>query len=255
MSPSPRLSTVGLSDPELRLYLARYLHRRLPAADADDALQAVYCAALEARALPDDASELRRFLTVIARRKVAAHYERAASEQLGDPPEQPVPPPPVEALSLLRWAERQAAESQVEHVAETLDWMARESEGEKLEAIAAEAAVPSTRVRQRVFRLRRFMKVRWALEISAALLALLVVWWLWSRRTEQMAKPAPAPSMSVIQPSAPSPAVEDSAPALEEPPKPPPVKPTPKSPTPKTKSSKPAPAKKGAPSTGASTPF
>lgn len=197
MSPSLRSPSVGLSDPELRDYLARYLRRRLPPADADDVLQAVYCAALEARTLPDDAVQLRRWMTVVARRKVAAYYERASAEQLGDPPEQVAPAAPIEAMSLLRWAERQAEESEMQNVDETLDWMARESEGEKLEAIAAEAALPATRVRQRVVRLRRFMRARFALELSAALLAAIVVWWLWSRKTEPIATPAPSPAPSV----------------------------------------------------------
>ncbi len=204
MSPAVRSAKVELSEPELRQYLARYLRRRLPAADAEDALQAVYCAALEAQRLPEERTELRRWLTVVARRKVAAYYERASSEQLGDPPELVAQPPSIEASSLLRWAERQAAESQLEHVNETLDWMARESDGEKLEAIAAEAAVPSTRVRQRVFRLRRFMKARWALELAAAALGIVLVllWSIFARRTEPVAKPvpAPAPSASVVAP-------------------------------------------------------
>jgi DNA-directed RNA polymerase specialized sigma24 family protein len=200
MSPSPRSARAELSDPTLRLFLARYLRRRLPAADADDALQAVYCAALEARRVPDDAVELRRWLTVIARRKVASFYERASSEQLGDPPEQAVEPAPVEAISLLRWAEREAANSQVEHVDETLDWMARESDGEKLEAIAAEAHIPSTRVRQRVVRLRRFMRARWALELSAALLFAATVWWLWPRPAQSIVIPSPMPSVSITVP-------------------------------------------------------
>jgi DNA-directed RNA polymerase specialized sigma24 family protein len=200
MSPSPRSARAELSDPTLRLYLARYLRRRLPAADADDALQAVYCAALEARSVPDDLEELRRWMTVVARRKVASYYERSASEQLGDPPEQAVEPAPIEAISLLRWAERQAANSQVEHVDETLDWMARESDGEKLEAIAAEADIPSTRVRQRVVRLRRFMRARWALELSAALLLAAMVWWLWPRPAQRIVIPSPMPSLSIAVP-------------------------------------------------------
>src|SRR5205085_2891254 len=79
MSTSAR-ADIELEDPRLRAYLRRYLRRRMPAADADDAVQAVYCAALEARARPRDEEGLRRWLTVIARRKVAAYYERSSLE-------------------------------------------------------------------------------------------------------------------------------------------------------------------------------
>ena len=97
MSPALRSAKVELSDPELRQYLARYLRRRLPAADAEDALQAVYCAALEAQRLPEERTELRRWLTVVARRKAAAYYERASSEQVGELPELVAPPASLEA--------------------------------------------------------------------------------------------------------------------------------------------------------------
>lgn len=153
--------------------------------------------------MPNDREELRKWLTVIARRKVAAFYQRASREQLGELPEIEAHPAPLEALSLMRWAERQAAESDAEHVDQTLEWMARESDGEKLEAIAQEAELPSARVRQRVFRLRRFMKARWALEIAAALLATAIVgWWIWGRRAETTAKqtPSPKPSVSIALP-------------------------------------------------------
>lgn len=199
---SLRQQSADLLQPELRQHLARYLRRRLPPADADDALQAVYCAALEANSIPDEQEHLRRWLTVIARRQVAAYYERVSTEQLGEPPEVNVQPGTEETLSLLRWAERQAAECPNEEVHQTLDWMARESDGEKLETIAAETRIPSARVRQRVFRLRRFMKARWALEISAALFVVAIASWVLSRRSHPVTNldPAPVPSESVALP-------------------------------------------------------
>jgi hypothetical protein len=45
--------------------------------------------------------------------------------------------------------------------------MAREGEGEKLENIAADEQVPAARVRQRVSRMRRWMKERWIAELAA----------------------------------------------------------------------------------------
>lgn len=201
--PSPEASA-DLLHPELRQHLERYLRRRLPAAEVDDALQAVYCAALEARNVPVNETHLRRWMTVIARRQVAAYYERTSSEQLGEPPEIEVESDAVETMSMLRWAEKQAAQSQLESTEQTLDWMARESDGEKLEQIAADTRIPSANVRQRVFRLRRFMKARWALEISAALVLIGLAAWVLTRRSAPVVKleyvPWPLVSASLPDP-------------------------------------------------------
>ncbi len=48
----------------------------------------------------------------------------------------------------------------------TLRWMVREADGDKLEAIAADEALPAERVRQRVSRLRRWMRGRWLAELA-----------------------------------------------------------------------------------------
>ena len=109
-------------------------------------------------------------------------------------------PPPFEERALVRWAEEQA--EAVAHGPETLDWMAREGEGEKLEAIAREAELPSARVRQRVSRLRRWMKGRYLAELALASSLALALAWLWGRHKDQVAETrvtedAPAPSASV----------------------------------------------------------
>jgi hypothetical protein len=95
-------------------------------------------------------------------------------------PEISVEPPPYEARAMVRWAEG-AAEGQYQS-AETLGWMARESEGETLATIAATEGQPPDRIRQRVSRLRRALQRRWTRELALAAGAVLVVllgWW-WS---------------------------------------------------------------------------
>ncbi|MDC0744256.1 RNA polymerase sigma factor [Polyangium mundeleinium] len=172
----PRLSE-PLADPELRRFLLDFVRRRVSPADADDIVQTVLCEALTAKNRPDDGAELRKYLLGIARHKVADAHRRTAREEVRDPPELVAGPPPVEEEALLRWAERQAPTT--EEAKKTLTWMAREGEGEKLESIAEEEQVPAARVRQRVSRMRRWMKERWLAELAAvaALAVLAVVLW------------------------------------------------------------------------------
>ena len=211
-SPSPATSNRSdtadaLAQPELRRYLEAYVRRRVAQADADDVIQSVLCAALEAPRVPLDREEVRKWITGIARHKLASHYAKAAREQIGEPPEIEASPAPLEASSLMRWVERQATLSEAERVDETLEWMARESDGEKLETIAMEAQVPATSVRQRVSRMRRWMKARWVAELAAVVAALLalsfVAWWLWGRHVDETAKERlrAEPSMSAPVPA------------------------------------------------------
>jgi DNA-directed RNA polymerase specialized sigma24 family protein len=166
-----------LADPELRRFLLDFVKRRVGPADADDIVQTVFVEALAAKNLPTDREEMRKYLLGIAKHKVVDAHRRTTREEVGDPPELPVSPPPVEEEALVRWAERQAPAT--EEAKKTLAWMAREGEGEKLESIAAEEKVPAARVRQRVSRMRRWMKERWLAELAAvaALAVLGIVLW------------------------------------------------------------------------------
>lgn len=172
----PRLSE-PLADPELRRFLLDFVRRRVSPADADDIVQTVLCEALTAKNRPDDGAELRKYLLGIARHKVADAHRAAARLEMREPPELVAGPPPVEEEALVRWAERQAPAT--EEAKKTLAWMAREGEGEKLETIAEEEQVPAARVRQRVSRMRRWMKERWLAELAAvaALVVLAAILW------------------------------------------------------------------------------
>ncbi len=182
----------SLADPELRKFLLEFVKRRVSASDADDIVQTVLCEALVAKNLPSDKEELRKYLLGITRHKVVDTHRRTSREEIGDIPEQVANPPPVEEEALLRWAEKQAPPT--EEAQKTLSWMAREGEGEKLESIAADERVPAARVRQRVSRMRRWMKERWMAELAAvaALGALIFVVWRILRQTpddHEMVKP------------------------------------------------------------------
>lgn len=186
----PRLAD-PLADPELRRFLLDFVRRRVSPADADDIVQTVLCEALTAKNRPGDGAELRKYLLGIARHKVADAHRRTAREEVRDPPELVASPPPVEEEALMRWAERQAPAT--EEAKKTLAWMAREGEGEKLESIAEEEQVPAARVRQRVSRMRRWMKERWLAELAAvaALVVLAVVLW-------RVAKDAEDPEEAIL---------------------------------------------------------
>ncbi|WP_434047873.1 RNA polymerase sigma factor [Sorangium cellulosum] len=200
-TPSPN----PLADPGTRRALEAFVRRRVPGGEVDDVVQTVLCDALASPARPADPAELRRWLLGIARHKVADHHRRASRETAAELPDLPVGPPPVEARELARWAEEQAAANR--DARQTLSWMAREGEGEKLESIAADEQVPAARVRQRVSRMRRWMRERWLAELAAvaalALLAIVVVRLLRSAKDLPEVAPLPEPPPRAVPPEAP----------------------------------------------------
>jgi DNA-directed RNA polymerase specialized sigma24 family protein len=195
--PSTATASALLGRPAIRRYLEGYVRRRVRPDDADDTVQAVLCAALEARRIPCEEEELRRWITGIARRKIADVWARARREQVGDTSEAECGSPPIEERALARWAEREASAHGGAAAASTLGWMAREGEGEKLESIAADVNEPPARVRQRVSRLRRWLRARWSAEIAAAVgvvvAIVLVGWFVLGRRRAPAPRGVPGP--------------------------------------------------------------
>ena len=146
------------ASPATRRLLMRYIARRVPACDVDDVVQATLLDALASGRAPSGAEDFQRWLLSIARFKVIDTHRAAARATPGLDEALPAAPSPVEALHLMRWVEHQIARDQDHQI--TLRWMAREAEGDKLESIAADESVPAPRVRQRVSRLRRWMRER-----------------------------------------------------------------------------------------------
>ncbi len=155
-----------LADPRLRRDVEAVVRRRVRGDDADDVVQAALADVLSAARVPDDAEEFRRFVFAVTRNKVFDHFRRRAREVSEDEAHEPsAAEEPLSARDILRWAEGKLPDSDAQH---TLEWMLREGDGEKLEQIARDANVPAPRVRQRVSRLRRFLRERWAAELMLA---------------------------------------------------------------------------------------
>lgn len=193
-------TSATLSDPGLRRALARSLEKRVPKGEIDDLVQAALLDALAAPAPPTDATELKRWVYGILRNKVADHYrarsrEVPLSDELLDAPGDGAP---ASARELLRWAEKELPAG--EDAARTLEWMLEEGDGAKLEDIARAERIPGPRVRQRIARLRRHFRARWAAQVAAiiAVVAAVIGIGLLARRQFAPAPPvviAPEPSV------------------------------------------------------------
>src|SRR5512145_2664506 len=187
-----------LSDPHLLRGLAQYVSRKVPARDANDVAQATLADALASDHGPET-DTLERWLYGIARHKIADYYRRNRQHQPLDA-EVPVDPTeisPENARDLLRWAESELPRDA--DASRTLEWMLREAAGERLETIAEEHQIPAPTVRQRVSRMRRHLRNRWALQLAAAALGLFVVvmgyrWY--ATRNQVVAVPEPIPTQS-----------------------------------------------------------
>lgn len=174
----PPLGT-NLGAPELRRFLRDFVRRRVNAQDVEDIVQNVLADAIASTKAPREEDELRRWLLQIARYKIADHHRRAGREVLAEPPEIEAPPSAVEARDLALWAEARVPVADA--TADTLRWMAREGEGEKLEHIAEDEHVAATTVRKRVSRMRRWLRERWREEALAVvgLGVLVMAVWYW----------------------------------------------------------------------------
>ena len=176
-----------------RAALLAMVRRRVPPGDADDVVQAALIEAVAASDRPRDPAGARRWIWGVARHKVADYHRRARREDLGDVPEQIAPPSPEAERDLLRWAVGElppGADAQ-----RTFAWLLREGEGEKLESIADDERLPPPQVRQRVSRMRRLLRARWAQLAAAGLVALVVYLVARSARSPDEVAPRVAPRL------------------------------------------------------------
>ncbi len=184
--------------------LLAMVRRRVPPADADDVVQAALTEAVASTDRPREREEARRWIWGVARNKVADYHRRQRREVVGAVPEQVAPRAPEAERDLLRWAVGELPPDS--DARRTFEWLLREGDGETLEAIAEEARLPPPQVRQRVSRMRRLFRTRWA-QLAAAGLAGVLVYLAW-RGTRSPAphdhRPAPlieAPEIAAIRAS------------------------------------------------------
>jgi DNA-directed RNA polymerase specialized sigma24 family protein len=213
-APSFERRAARLADPALTEALSHFVSRRVPASDVDDIVQSTLTEALEAERAPEDGAGIRRWVHGIARHKVADWFRsrrrEVPLELEGDAGEAGLPAPAapaalpegmVDAKKLLLWAELELPAGG-EH-ARTLGWLLREGQGETLEAIAADEALEPPRVRQRVARLRRHFRARWALHVAAlaTLVAIALVLALAHalRKPREQVAPRAAPTFEPLQ--------------------------------------------------------
>lgn len=198
-----------LRSTSLRQAMVSFALRRGAGADAEDAVQATLAEAWQKAERPTEPELLRRWLWGILRHKVVdLHRKRSREISTGDfesPTEerQQAAPEPDGVSDMLLWASRNLPQGKDNE--QTLDWLLREADGESLEHIARDAALPPARVRKRVSRLREHFRAHWRRDLAALAalgIATAMLVWLWPR------PPAPEPMAKEPQEVTPDPRVE-----------------------------------------------
>ena len=197
----------ALGGTDVRRGLTAMLRRRVPPQEVEDIAQTVLADALAAPTVPTDPEELRRWLTGIARHKIADFHRRAARVSARSSDAEP--DESIAASSPAAFEEREVlhallGEKRSRREAETMEWLVREHAGERLADIASENGVPAPVVRQRVSRLRRALRSRWTGVFGlAAILAGLSALGLAAYDPREAIGPDPAADLAVA-PTAPA---------------------------------------------------
>jgi DNA-directed RNA polymerase specialized sigma24 family protein len=219
----PHQNAARLSDPALREALLKYARRRLPPGEVEDLVQNTLTEALISGSPPSDEGDFRRWVHGIARHKIADSYRRRGRlPVLGADVDVDAKAAPLAAApgELVQWIERELPKTDGAHA--TLHWLLRESDGESLDEIARDVALPAPRVRQRVSRLRRHFHARWLALGAAGLILLLAAGLLLhgtrAPSTPSIARESATPHDSAprtVEPTPPQPSAPAAAPPID----------------------------------------
>ncbi len=182
-----------LSEPARIRTLTQSVRAKIPPHDVDDVVQSTLADALSAAAPPLDEEALDRWLAGIARHKVADYYRSHSRREVADDNldrhDAPTEGHPESARDLLHWVNNELPVDA--EAPRTLEWMMREADGDRLESIAAENNLSAPAVRQRVSRLRRYLKERWALQLAAAITLVVVIGVVAYKKHSPLIEPEP----------------------------------------------------------------
>jgi DNA-directed RNA polymerase specialized sigma24 family protein len=198
-SDRPKVSA-QLDHTSLRNTLIATVGKKVPAHDVEDVVQGALAEALASQSAPADPEAFRKWLWGLVRHKVA-DYHRGRRFEREDPDTLHAEPAAHDANNLYQWAS--ARLPQTEGVHETFSWLLREGDGETLEDIAREEAVPPARVRKRVSRLRAHLRDHWKQELAllAAVGVLgIAVWWFLRKDETPVANPQITPDVTPNSP-------------------------------------------------------
>lgn len=175
------------------------VRKRVPESDADDIVQSVLIDALASKTAPEEPEAVRKWVFGVAKNKIADYYRKRRREEPAELADIPAEETPYSERDLLRWAERELPPNS--DAPKTLEWMLREGDGEKLESIAESEQIPAPRVRQRVSRMRRFLKERWMVTALAGTLVVVAI--LLALKLRPSPKPDIAVTPEIPRPTAP----------------------------------------------------
>jgi DNA-directed RNA polymerase specialized sigma24 family protein len=209
-------SSAWIAEPGVRDALRRYFARRAPAADVDDLVQGTLTDVLAAANAPAERNEWNRWVYGVARHKLADHFRARPREALlADGAEEEhiaAESAPHSARDLLRWAERELPEG--DHAESTLEALLDEADGEAFEDVARARKLPPARLRQRVTRLRRHFRERWAAQVAWIGVVLVFGFGIWFGMQWKPGKPLDP--IVVEEPRLPSPTASAEEPAPRE---------------------------------------
>jgi DNA-directed RNA polymerase specialized sigma24 family protein len=158
----------ALEDDGVRELVSSTVRRAVPALDADDVAQGVFCDALGTRTLPSNPLEIPYWLVGIARHHIANYFRRRPREVFGVPADAPVAPPTFESREALGHVFARVGDDA--DAKKTLEWMVLEHEGIPLKSIAEAERVSPAAVRARVYRLRTRLRRELAYLVAGVLL-------------------------------------------------------------------------------------